>query len=82
MVKDGTWTIFNRDRGEIIDTGVGIQTYSYYPFYLMKDRETYHLSHYRTSSALDAIKEQIDGIHSITYKSIGGIIDFRFFVGD
>lgn len=74
--------MFNRDRGEMIDRGIGIQTYSYYPFYLMRDRETYHVSHYRTSSALDAIKETIDDVAYMTYKSIGGVIDFRFFVGD
>lgn len=48
----------------------------------MKDKETYHISHYRTSSALDAIKETISNTPYITYKSIGGVIDFRFFVGD
>ena len=33
---EGKWTIFNRDRGEKIDTGKGLQTYGYYPFYLQK----------------------------------------------
>jgi hypothetical protein len=28
-IKDGKWTIFNKDRGEAIDTGIGIQTYGY-----------------------------------------------------
>ena len=33
---DGKWTIFNRDRGQIIDHGEGRQTYGYYPFYMLR----------------------------------------------
>jgi hypothetical protein len=49
--------MFNRDRGEEIDVGTGIQTYGYYPFYLMREKSgLFHVNYYRTSSALDAIK--------------------------
>ena len=34
--KEGKWTIFNRDRGQIMDEGTGLQTYGYYPFYLQR----------------------------------------------
>ena len=34
--KEGKWTIFNRDSGQIIDEGTGLQTYGYYPFYLQR----------------------------------------------
>lgn len=33
---EGKWTIFNRDRGQVIDRGTGQQTYGYYPFYLQR----------------------------------------------
>jgi alpha-glucosidase len=33
---EGKWTIFNRDRGQVIDTGVGRQTYGHYPVYFAK----------------------------------------------
>lgn len=35
-LRDGKWTIFNRDRGQVIDKGQGYQTYGYYPFYLQR----------------------------------------------
>lgn len=35
-LQNGKWTIFNRDRGQVIDNGTGKQTYGYYPFYLLK----------------------------------------------
>lgn len=31
---------------------------------------------------MEAVTQLKDGTHYITYKSIGGIIDFRFFVGN
>lgn len=81
-VQDGKWSMFNRDRGEEIDTGVGIQTYGYYPFYLLKEKNSeFHVSYFRGSNALDVIKESKDGKHSFVYKTIGGVIDFRFFLG-
>ena len=50
--------MFNRDRGDEIDTGIGLQTYGYFPFYLMRERENnFHIAYFQTSSALDAIKE-------------------------
>jgi hypothetical protein len=35
-MKQGNWTIFNRDRGCYIDRGDGHQTYGYYPAYLQR----------------------------------------------
>lgn len=35
--KVGKWTIFNRDRGQVMDEGTGLQTYGYYPFYLQRE---------------------------------------------
>jgi hypothetical protein len=33
---EGKWTIFNRDRGQVIDKGEGKQTYGYYPVYFAR----------------------------------------------
>ena len=35
-IKDGKWTIFNRDRGHIIDHGTGLQSYGHYPIYMQR----------------------------------------------
>jgi hypothetical protein len=35
-LKEATYTIFNRDRGCNIDRGSGVQTYGYYPIYLVR----------------------------------------------
>jgi len=56
-VKDGKWTIFNRDRGFGIDKGTGDQTYSYFPFYLIREKDNYfHINYFRSSNAMDVIK--------------------------
>ena len=74
--------MFNRDRGDEIDTGTGLQTYGHFPFYLMREKQNnFHVAYYRTSSALDAIKEQNQGKHYLNWKLIGGVINFRFFIG-
>lgn len=81
--KDGKWTVFNRDRGQVIDNGVGYQTYGYYPFYLLKERNNlFHINYLRSSNAMDVIKSTKDNKHYITYKVIGGVLDFRFFIGE
>lgn len=75
--------MFPHDFGGIIDPGVGFSTYGYYPFYLLREKsQFFHISHFRTSSPMEAVTQLKDGTHYITYKSIGGIIDFRFFVGN
>jgi hypothetical protein len=35
-LKEATYTIFNRDRPCTIDRGNGVQTYGYYPIYLVR----------------------------------------------
>ena len=55
----GKWTMFNRDRGEIIDTGTGKQTYGYYPFHLQREKNNYfHINYLRNSNAMDVIMEE------------------------
>lgn len=83
-LQPGKWTIFPRDRGQMMDTGVGKQTHGYYPVYLQKEAQHhFHMSYFRSSNALDVIAETIEpNRFQLTYKVIGGIIDFRFFLGD
>jgi hypothetical protein len=56
-LQPGTWTVFNRDHGQLIDTGMvgkGRQTHGYYPAYLTRERSgLHHMGYFRTSNALD-----------------------------
>ena len=82
-LKDGKWTIFNRDHPFLVDHGDGHQTYGHYPYYLKKGKKNYfHLSYFRNSNAMDIIKETVGSKISLTYKAIGGVIDFRFTLGN
>ena len=80
---DGKWTIFNRDRGQVLDHGEGRQTYGYYPFYMLREKNNlFHINYFRSSNAMDIIKSTNSNKHAITYKVIGGVLDFRFFIGE
>jgi alpha-glucosidase (family GH31 glycosyl hydrolase) len=60
-----------------------MQTYGFYPFYLLKERNNlFHINYFRNSNAMDYIKTTVDDKHYITFKVIGGVIDFRFFLGE
>jgi alpha-glucosidase len=83
IVREGRWSMFPHDFGGVIDPGLGFSTYGYYPFYLMREKNSlFHVCYYRTSSPMDAVTQIRNNTHYITFKSIGGIIDFRFFLGD
>ena len=65
-----------------MDRGTGYQTHGFYPFYLLKEKESFfHINYFRNSNAMDIIKSTINSKHFVTYKVIGGILDFRFFLG-
>ena len=82
-LRDGKWTIFNRDRGQVIDKGEGLQTYGYYPFYMQRETKNFfHINYLRSSNAMDIVKEEKNEKHYLTYKVIGGILDFRFILGE
>jgi len=42
----------------------------------------FHINYLRSSNAMDVIKSTENNKHYITYKVIGGIFDFRFFLGE
>lgn len=74
--------MFPRDRGQMMDYGLGKQTHGYYPIYLLRDNgKKFHISYFRSSNALDAIVESHENRYKVTYKTIGGIIDIRLFLG-
>ena len=82
-MKPGQFTIFNRDRGQVIDNGTGLQTYGYYPVYLIRgNSENFHMNYLRSSNAMDIIiTNDTDSSYMFTYKVIGGVFNFRFFLG-
>lgn len=74
--------MFPRDRGQMMDNGIGNQTHGYYPIYMEKEGgNRFHMTYFRSSNALDVITEADSNRYKLTYKVIGGIIDFRFFLG-
>lgn len=83
-LQTGKWTIFNRDRGQVRDDGQGLQTYGYYPFYLQREslNKLFHINYFRSSNAMDVVSEVKNNKNYLTYKVIGGIFDFRFFLGE
>lgn len=83
-LQTGKYTVFGRDRPDTIDTQSGHQTYGSYPIYLMRDStknsSNYHINYFRNSNAMDVIIDSEDDGYRFTYKTIGGMIDFRFFL--
>lgn len=60
-VIDGTWSIWNRDRPSVIDTGsahMSAQTYGHQPLYLARERQSklYHLTYLKNPFAMNVIK--------------------------
>lgn len=55
-VQPGKYTVFNRDRGQVIDKQQGLQTYGHYPIYLLRDNSSnFHINYFRNSNAMDII---------------------------
>jgi alpha-glucosidase (family GH31 glycosyl hydrolase) len=49
----------------------------------MRERgHLFHINYLRNSNAMDLIKSTSNNKHYITYKIIGGVLDFRFFLGE
>ena len=80
---DGTWTIFNRDRGQVIDNGQGKQTYGYYPVYFARERsQHFHFNYLRNSNAMDVVITTENNKTYVEYRVIGGVFDFRFLLSE
>jgi len=77
--KDGKWTIFNKAGDQVIDKGTGNNTYGYYPFYLLIDKNHEgHINYIKSTNAMDVIKSTQENKNYLTFKIVGGIINFRF----
>lgn len=83
-IKPGKFTIFNRDRGQVMDRGDGQQTYGHYPIYFVRENSgNFHVNYLRNNNAMDVIVENFAvNQYKFTYKAIGGVLDFRFFLGE
>jgi alpha-glucosidase (family GH31 glycosyl hydrolase) len=82
-IKSGTYTLYNKDLYGEIENGKGENKnrYGSHPMYLMRERSGYyHVSYLRNTHPMDVIIDH-DKL-SMTYKIVGGIIDFTFFLGD
>ena len=87
----GRYTIWNRDLPKVIDEGEGAQnTYGLHPMYLLREKGgDFHIVYLRNSNGMDVFLNNSvvkkDGkytkIKTITYKVVGGIFDFKFFLG-
>ena len=46
----------------------------------MRERsKEFHINYFRSSNAMDIIKSTKENKHYLTYKVIGGVLDFRYF---
>ena len=50
---------------------------------MMRERkDVFHVNYLRNSNAMDVIKSTSNSKHYITFKVIGGVLDFRFILGE
>lgn len=76
---NGKWTVYNKANDQEIDKGTGVSSYGYYPYYVLADNfNNGHLAHLKSTHPMDVIKFEKGGNHYLTFKIIGGIINFRY----
>ena len=85
-------TIFTMDQPTEYDDGSeGRQTYGLHPLYLTREKSAkFDLVFFRNSNAMDIIVGELDELYpggknykkTITYKTVGGVLDFKFFLGE
>jgi alpha-glucosidase len=81
LLKPGTYTIYNRDHyNSTIDDGQpGKQIYGAHPVYLMREKSNmWHSVLFRNINAMDFVWTDNN---QLMFKTIGGIIEFKFFLG-
>lgn len=72
---------------DIDDGQSGHNTYGHHPMYLAREKSNkFHIVYFRNSNAMDIIVDENennkDYPRSVTYKTIGGVLDFKIFLGD
>ena len=83
LYKPGTYTIWPKDQVSMIDNGTGPnhQLYGHHPMYLMREKHgNFHVVFLRNSNAMDCVISKNSKF--LTYKIVGGIIEFKLFLGD
>ena len=88
----GKYTLWNKDLFAQLDNGNGGKnTYGSHPMYLMHENsDKFHTVFLRNMHAMDIqlnseenLSDQgINELPSITYKVLGGVLDFKFFIGE
>jgi hypothetical protein len=82
-VANGMWTLWNRDRPWVIDSGnpaKSQQTYGHNPLYLAREQESkkFHITYYKNVHAMNVEKRDFQ----LTYHAVGGDPHFLLFVGE
>ena len=80
LYQAGVYTIYNKDQFAIEDGTPGHQLYGTHPVYLMREAsKKWHMVLFRNINPMDVV---FDIYHNLTFKTIGGIVEFKFFLGD
>jgi len=85
VLENGTYTIWTRDFPFKMGWGrPGFNTYGHHPVFLGKeeDKNGFYLVYFRNSNAMDMIFSDEEKLNkwTITYKTIGGILNFKIFL--
>ncbi|KRX02139.1 Glycoside hydrolase, superfamily [Pseudocohnilembus persalinus] len=79
-LKKGQYTLYARDDPSILENNqLGNNVYGSHPMYLVKEKSgKFNVVFFKYSGAIDVINQET----SLTFKSIGGIFNFKIFFGD
>ncbi|KRX04230.1 Glycoside hydrolase, superfamily [Pseudocohnilembus persalinus] len=79
-LQKGEYTLYGRDDPSVLENNkLGNNVYSSHPVYLVKEKSgNYDIIFYKYSGAIDVINTE----QTLTFKSVGGVFDFKIFFGD
>lgn len=82
QLPSGTYTMWNKDQYAVLGTNSsGSQTYGSHPVYLLHEQAgNFDMVYLRNSNAMDVVIDTENQL--LTFKVVGGILDFQFFLGD
>eukprot|EP00331_Platyophrya_macrostoma_P015552 CAMPEP_0176461894 /NCGR_PEP_ID=MMETSP0127-20121128/34928_1 /TAXON_ID=938130 /ORGANISM="Platyophrya macrostoma, Strain WH" /LENGTH=876 /DNA_ID=CAMNT_0017853677 /DNA_START=14 /DNA_END=2644 /DNA_ORIENTATION=- len=81
LFRNGTYTIYNKDQFPTENGTANNQLYGTHPVYLMREAsKNWHVVLFRNINPMDFIFDEEN--RSLTFKTIGGIIEFKYFFGD
>ncbi|KAL4493955.1 hypothetical protein ABPG72_021972 [Tetrahymena utriculariae] len=81
LLKSGKYSLWTRDAADIDNGTPGKEIYGFHPMYLRRDiaNNQFQVTLFRNYYGMQVDYEQNS---HLTYKVIGGNIDFKFFIGD